>query len=554
MTRSSVLCGLLAFSGLTALSTGCVAPNLGPVCPLPANASAADRIRALQECFAPTNERYYDLRLLPPIDLLLVMGNTPGMLEKQRALALHPGWAAWLTNPSMDLHVGIVSTDVGAWVAADQPFAQPAGACDSFAGDDGALQAVSCWERANQTAAERAACAALCPDRRYLPTSGDRFIALQGAASNVPRDWQPPPPKEQGEIDFGPLHALRCMVPLGESGCTVSSPLEAARRALDGHRRENTGFRRPGSILMVLFVTDREDCSLRATERAANDPRTQDCAAAPGPEPAHCFQPGPYRCAAFDLQCDQPLAQSGPKSFCRPRPAGPLEPVDTYQQFFRDLSAEHRALIINALVPTPALGQGAAITALQSPGTFGSSGLGLAPSCTAASDPTFVGLPQHRLSDLRAPWALPTWDGHFRPPMNLCSIDPDPNALFGAVPIWLENLPLCIRERVKRVEGRPQCLIGDVDARQRDALPDHLMPLCSRACCAAFAESSSGLFYNREVARACEAEAESCYCMESVNQACQPRGGDLFATWHVPGGFPSRGTTTSVHCAVESTE
>ena len=186
MTRSSVLCGLLAFSGLTAPDG--LAPNLA-LCrcrPTP----------ALRIASAPCRSASSERGLLRS-SLITAHRSVAG--DRQHAghartaspWPLHPGWVAWLTNPGMDLHVGIVSTDVGSWVAADQPFAQPAGACDSFAGDDGALQAVSCWERAIRQRLSRP------PAPRYVRIvatcrpMGTRFIALEGAASNVPRDRQP---------------------------------------------------------------------------------------------------------------------------------------------------------------------------------------------------------------------------------------------------------------------------------------------------------------------------------------------------------------------------
>ena len=51
--------------------------------------------------------------------------------------------------------------------------------------------------------------------------------------------------------------AIACLV----GGERLAQPLAAIRRALDGTVADNDGFRRPGSTLAILIVTDGEDCS-----------------------------------------------------------------------------------------------------------------------------------------------------------------------------------------------------------------------------------------------------------------------------------------------------
>jgi hypothetical protein len=74
--------------------------------------------------------------------------------------------------------------------------------------------------------------------------------------------------------DAGTIGALAmdavCRVQLGTEGCGFEQPLEAALRALapapQGHGDDlNEGFLREDSLLVVLQLTDEEDCSMRDT-------------------------------------------------------------------------------------------------------------------------------------------------------------------------------------------------------------------------------------------------------------------------------------------------
>jgi hypothetical protein len=68
---------------------------------------------------------------------------------------------------------------------------------------------------------------------------------------------------------------FRCIATLGTNGCGFEQQLEAARRALvdnesPGHC--NDGFLRPDSILVVLWVSDEDDCSVDAAHADFFDP------------------------------------------------------------------------------------------------------------------------------------------------------------------------------------------------------------------------------------------------------------------------------------------
>jgi hypothetical protein len=243
--------GLYAFSLLTqALAAGgCSTPAFTAICALPDNAIPEQQLAAVCSCQRGVAETIWSPYRRPKIDLLLVIGNTPGMVKKQRALAqTFPALLSLLEGAHFDYHIGVVSTDTGSWVAPNAPWPMSAGSCDSFAGDDGQLQKTSCLDRSSGSAAAANACAAVCPDRRFLPTDGLPFVAGAGGRTNVPVALAPDPMTGR-MVDYGPAYALQCMAMLGDGGCVISAPLASARLALDGHADVNRGFLRPHSLL-----------------------------------------------------------------------------------------------------------------------------------------------------------------------------------------------------------------------------------------------------------------------------------------------------------------
>lgn len=552
-----LLCRLLGV--LSTLLLACVAPPVRSLCEVPMFGTEAEKRAAICACrkgFGMKAERYYRLPGGQTIDVLLVIGNTPGMAAKQRALAEIADWRWLLLSPFLDLHLGVVSTDIGSWTAEGTPFAQPAGACDSFAGDDGVLQAVSCWDRPGQTSAAQAACAAVCPDRRFGIRDGRRYLASELGRRNAVS--APELDVRTGQTyDRGMEYALRCLLPLGESGCTISSPLEAAKRALDGHRRENTGFRRPEAPLVILFLTDRDDCSMQLARRAENDPATRRCDTPDRSASPLCFAPGPYRCLAADRLCDQPWNQSGDKSYCVQRSDSPLVPVESYLQFFIEVAGGPERLYLDALSATPALGQGAPISAQLPVGASEVAALSLTPACQSPSDPEFFGLPQHRLSAVRAPWLRVNGAAARPTPPSIC--EPSkydlilPLLSLGPRSPW----PACVGGMVQRSPmGQPICLVGYVPPDEPRSLPDRLFPVCSAPCCAAFARSQLGEPDDPPVMAACEPEPETCYCVATPQpQVCpQWAGEECVAIWPKSGVAPPPGYGISIRCALSASQ
>lgn len=185
------------------------------------------------------------------VDLLFVVDNSISMSEEQRALAAQfPRMVRILATGDVDedgtpefqavddLHVGVVSTDLGALGARF-------GGCEvePAEGDDGILR----------TAGSRRTpgCARSYPAWLTFSPSGG------GSSEELVRDFT-------------------CVATIGTQGCGFEQPLEAGLKAVlpstagipfasgGAHGDlENAGFLRDGSILTIVYVTDENDCSVR---------------------------------------------------------------------------------------------------------------------------------------------------------------------------------------------------------------------------------------------------------------------------------------------------
>lgn len=132
--------------------------------------------------------------------------------------------------------------------------------------------------------------------------------------------------------------ALRCIAPIGTSGCSFEQPLEAARRALacDEGNCTNPGFLRDDAWLAVIFLSDADDCS--ATDGAVFDPSQTALDSELGPLTK-------YRCFEFGATCDQVIDRTGTQTLtgCRSKTVDDvggdpadlyLVPIEEYSDFF----------------------------------------------------------------------------------------------------------------------------------------------------------------------------------------------------------------------------
>lgn len=389
---------LAVLLGLAGLAAGCevvhfIGENTRPACHLDSEcALSAICDTAHGVCATPAPATNFDI--------LFVIDNSPSMAGRQKGLvASIPGFLRKLDTAltNIDYRIGIVTSDVGTDPAPDQQWSGGIPSCDTFLGDDGLLQATPCTSRFPLSPESAEVCKTFCPDPSFVPYKNELFISKFGSAFNVPFDLKTD--AQNGQVNLGPQRAFACMAVLGDGGCGVEGPLEAARRALNGHRAENAYFLRPDSLLAVIFLTDEDDCSVQPALRRENAPGTYDCPIPSQSAPFECFN-SDYRCLARDVKCDEPLNTPGEKHNCREHADSYLEPVQSYVDFFAKLRPSNR-LFVGGLWTLPALDEGGQLTvATMAGGGTGSDGLNRVPAPCSGTSSSYPGAPQLRLSKL----------------------------------------------------------------------------------------------------------------------------------------------------------
>jgi hypothetical protein len=140
----------------------------------------------------------------------------------------------------------------------------------------------------------------------------------------------------------GPIQTtLENMLRVPSNGCEFEQPLEAARAALK-NTTNNAGFLRANASLGIIFVTDEDDCSIRATSFFTD--------AALSPPPLTSF-----RCTRNGVICDyrgatpDEMSTPGVKASCHSNETGPLVPVSEYVQYFKSLKPDPNKVTVRSL-------------------------------------------------------------------------------------------------------------------------------------------------------------------------------------------------------------
>jgi len=176
------------------------------------------------------------------LDLLFMIDDSPSMSEEQANLARNfPRLIEALKKLPTgfpDLHLGVVSSDMGAGAAT------LAGACGNSLGDRGVLQV-------------RGGCG--------LDPSKGRYLVSQNGGT-------------QNNFDGDIADVFACLAELGTNGCGFEHQLQSVRMALSGFVADNTGFLRSDAHLAVVYITDEDDCSAPADTTLFEDfsDRNQD--------------------------------------------------------------------------------------------------------------------------------------------------------------------------------------------------------------------------------------------------------------------------------------
>ncbi len=273
------------------------------------------------------------------VDILFVVDNSRSMRPKQEALRQRfPAMIEELNRLRDDgrpahYHLGVITTDLGA-----NDYTDPRQSCVPGGGPRGGGRLQALGKAADPRCAP--------------PTDGRPFLDVDQVrgASNLPS-----PPDGEDPLAW----AFGCAAAVGDDGCGFEQPLEAARRALDGSV-DNQGFLRPEALLVVVFVTDEDDCSA--------PPDSDIFSAQPNSAPpAGLGLQTSYRCSSFGLVCDGALlpygATESPLLDCRPATAkdgGKLYDLERYRSFFTTPGVlkedPPEQIILAAIAADPSLG------------------------------------------------------------------------------------------------------------------------------------------------------------------------------------------------------
>lgn len=270
------------------------------------------------------------------LDLLFVIDNSGSMAQEQASLLVNFNRLVQVLQTVEgglpDLHIGVISTDMGVG-----RFDAIANCSDS--GDDGRLQATPRSEGCE-------------------PPSGSFIIDVAEPDGSRRRNYS-------GDLSS----TFACIADLGTQGCGFEQPLAAMRRALDGSQPINSGFLRENAALMIVFITDEDDCSV--PNDALFDTAQQSLSDPLGPLNS-------FRCFEFGVRCDPD----------QPRVAGPRQSCEAREDSEYVNGIEQYVTFLKGLKHDPSLVMVAGIIGNAEPVVVGLNDKGepeLAPSCSSAS-------------------------------------------------------------------------------------------------------------------------------------------------------------------------
>lgn len=501
----------------------------------------------------------------PGVDILFVVDNSSSMSPKQAVLAKAiPQFIQEIDATGVNYHIGFTTTDIGT-LPTSGSFPGPGdNRCNTPSGDDGKLQNIPCTTRAlnpdyytspefrevcNGNAMATPPIPALCPDPSYVPM--DHYLAKIDGVHNIAGHAGDPDAVKK---------AFQCIALVGDGGCGVESPLEAARRALDGHLSENDGFLRPRSTLAVIYLTDEDDCSIRLDQRYQADPNPLDCPVSEDPD-YRCYG-SDFRCMAKDLECAEPLDVIGAKTQCHERANSWLEPLIKYTRFFSKLRVNSRLILAGIWSPstldfdlgrTTPFGSGQLQVVNLEVGSGKTSTLNRGqktqaacynPDSTLTTDPKgYFGQAQLRLKGF-----LSSFDPRIALEQSICDVG-GYATLFNQIAGKLARtaLPNCLSLKPAQVESRANCIVGYVDAAQPLPPPAACLPQCTSACCQAWGSVSKPSNQDPTIIAACMPEPTDCYCaVESQSGACPLTA--VGAVWRQGNSMPPAGQVAYFSC------
>jgi hypothetical protein len=278
------------------------------------------------------------------VDLLVMVDDSPSTADKTANLkASFPALIATLDalpGGRPDLHIGVITSDVGTKGMAD---AQPG---PSIGSGQGACVGTG--------------------KAGVLQTQGSALVTgkyLSDVATSTGRETN-----YTGTL----ADAFSAIASVGAAGCGFEQPLQAIQLALSPETTANAGFLRPEANLVVLILSDEDDCSVNHSTLFSSETTVL------GPLQS-------FRCTRFGITCDQggttsdEMNQVGVKSQCHSNETGSyLTKIAAHVGFLKTLKADPRRIMIGALVGDPA----PVATELRSPGGSTTPVPALAHSCS----------------------------------------------------------------------------------------------------------------------------------------------------------------------------
>ena len=264
---------------------------------------------------APDRIQLVDVPAVPSrqLDLLLQIDDSNSASEKAFLLeAALPALFATLATVDgglPDLHVGVISSDLGGSSTAHPELASSTLVGCEGLGDDGLLQVPV----------------------TVTSLHGGAYVVDEAGAGGV----------RTTNYDGSLADVVRQLMRLGDQGCGFEQPLGAIRRALvPGH---NAGFRRPEANLAVIILADEDDCSI--LDPALLEVSTDRFGALQS-----------FRCTREGLVCDQPLDALGAKTNCRSNEDSAfVEPIALTHAALDAAAPSSAQVVLAAIVgdPTP---------------------------------------------------------------------------------------------------------------------------------------------------------------------------------------------------------
>ncbi len=262
-----------------------------------------------------TKSYNFPANLMKKVDILFVVDNSASMAQEQQALTqTFPQFVDMLASMSggmPDVHIGVISSDLGAG-----NYALPS--CEVNGGDGGKLM----------NTPRKAGC--IPPQNPYISHVGG-VTNVPGAGSGIQKVKS----------------AFSCIAEIGTGGCGFEQTIESARRALDPKLNANPGFIRNDAMLVVIFVSDEDDCS--AQKPQLFDPNQNQINDPLGPLTS-------FRCFEFGVTCQcsgGPCTRTtvGPRTNCKPF-GNWLHTIQSYIIFFKGLKPAGQVVMAALAGPT----------------------------------------------------------------------------------------------------------------------------------------------------------------------------------------------------------